>query len=98
MLKVTAESGADVPILTCDICGQRISDMWSDQASMNRGAGGEFTDVVIHHERCAVSQTNHTSIAKFLWMLMYRSGIGDRASDGGQGRVSIGFPEGTSFS
>ncbi len=82
--KLTQE-GRDFPVLICDICGERIIDLWSDLVSGSRTTG----NVVIHHRACPTTEPVHTTIIKFFGMFLALNRVGDLASDGVVEKISL---------
>jgi hypothetical protein len=85
--KLIQDGERDFPVLMCDVCGNRIFDIFGDLASGHDGG-----PVVIHHKACPTTETLHVSIRQFFIMVMMRNRVGDLASDGVTEKITIEMP------
>lgn len=85
--KLTQESGRDLPTVMCDVCGNRIYDLWGDLVSGSLGG-----NLIVHHKACVTTEPLHTTVAKFFGMLIARNRIGDLGSDGTTDKITLELP------
>lgn len=95
--KFASDSGRDIPLIYCDICGKHVGDLYSDQVSGTRGTFEAPGTLVFHHKACKTSEPLHSTIAEFFGMFLTRVGLGDRATDGRTDKVTLGVPTGKGF-
>lgn len=87
------QEGGDWPVLTCDVCGDRIVDLWADKASGSRVDGG-LGNIVVHHAGCATAEPLHMSLIDFFGLFGVRNRVGDVVSDSASTRIVTRDPGG----
>ena len=88
---------SDLPILACDVCGERILDIWNDKATGSPGLDGQTTDVVIHHASHVVTGTVTMALVDFIRLFIIQSRPGNLGSDGQHDHVDVQYPMGGRF-
>jgi hypothetical protein len=89
--KLSSDSLVDQPILMCDVCQQKIVDIWNDKAT-GSPANGQVVDVTVHHAGCQATGTVTMPLIDFLRLFVARTRLGDVASDGSIDRVYVECP------
>jgi hypothetical protein len=96
MFKLMQEGGSDFPVLICDVCSQRIADLWNDLASGSHVDGG-LGNVVIHHKKCPTQEPLHMPLVDFFGLFMVKNRIGDLATCDTVERISLNHEVGGGF-
>lgn len=94
--KLTQDGSGDVPVLACDVCGERIWDIFGDLASATR-VNGKLGNIVIHHKACLTDEQLHMTLIVFFRLFATKNRIGDVASDGVTERTTLEIPFGEGF-
>lgn len=96
--KLYSDAQMDQPLFACDVCGQKIIDIWSDKATGSPSHDGQVTDVVVHHAACIPSAGTVTILlVDFLRLLVIGNRPGDLGSDGVTDKLSVEYPSGKGF-
>jgi len=95
--KLYSDAIADVPLLACDVCGQKIADVWNDKATGSPGTNGQITDVKVHHAACVAQGTVTIALIDFLRLFVLANRIGNLASNGTMDRLTVEYPTGKGF-
>lgn len=95
--KLYSDAIADVPFLACDVCGQKIIDLWSGKATGSPGTNGQVTDVKVHHEACVAAGAVQIALIEFLRLFVTASRIGNLASNGTMDKITVEYPTGKGF-
>ena len=95
--KLYSDQFSDLPILACDVCGERILDIWNDKATGSPGLDGQTTDVVIHHASHVVTGTVTMALVDFIRLFIIQSRPGNLGSDGQHDHVDVQYPMGGRF-
>jgi hypothetical protein len=91
--KLYSDSMMDMPMLACDVCGQKIIDIWSDKATGTPSQDGQLSDVTVHHASCAA--TGSVSMQLIDFIRLFRPG--NLGSDGQLDTVHVQYPTGGRF-
>jgi len=94
--KLQSDGKTDYPTLVCDVCGQKIFDIWSDKATSSP-AKDQTVDVQIHHAKCQASGTVTIPLIEFLRFFVVQNRVGDLGSNGIVDKVSVEYPTGKGF-
>lgn len=96
--KLYSDAQTDRPILVCDVCGQKIADVWSGKATGTPSGAGQVTDVTVHHAACVPPAGAVTiPMVDFLRLLVIQNRIGDLGSNGVIDRLYVEYPTGKGF-
>lgn len=97
--KLYSDAQVDQPLFACDVCSQKIIDIWSDKATGSPSHNGQVTDVTIHHAACVPPPGTVTILlVDFFRLLVMGNRPGDLASDGVTDKLCVEFPAGKRFS
>jgi hypothetical protein len=95
--KLYSDSLVDQPLLACDVCGLRISDIWNDKATGSPGQDGQVTDIIIHHAACVAAGTIHMQLVDFIRLFVISARPGDLSSNGQVDQCRVEYPMGGRF-
>lgn len=95
--KLYSDKVSDLPFLACDVCGQRIVDVWGDKATGTPSNDGKVSEVVVHHAACKATGAVQIPLVDFLRLFVISNRIGNLASDGKTDRLSVEYPSGKGF-
>lgn len=95
--KLYSDKITDLPHLACDVCGQRIVDVWNEKATGTPTGDGKVSEVVVHHAACKATGTVTIPLVDFLRLFVIGIRIGNLASDGKTDRLSVEYPTGKGF-
>lgn len=96
--KLYSDSQVDMPMLTCDVCSERIIDIWNDKATASPSGNGQVTDVSVHHAACVPPPGTVTMpLIDFLRLLVVQNRVGDLGSHQGIDTVYVKYPTGKGF-
>jgi hypothetical protein len=96
--KLYSDAQIDMPMLTCDVCGERIIDIWNDKATGSPSHDGQTTQVSVHHAACVPpSGTVTIALIDFLRLLVVQNRVGDLGSNQGIDTVFVQYPTGKGF-
>lgn len=95
--KLYSDQLTDLPYLACDVCGQRIVDVWSDKASGSPTNDGKISEVVVHHAACKAPGALQIPLINFLRLFVIGNRIGNVGSDGKTDRLIVEYPTGKGF-
>lgn len=95
--KLYSDVVSDAPVLSCDVCGGRILDVWNDKATATPSNNGQTTDVVVHHAKCAATGAVTIPLVNFLRLFIIANRVGDLGSDGKLDRLTVEYPTGKGF-
>ena len=90
--KLYSDSMTDMPMLACDVCGERIIDIWNDKATGSPGRDGQTTDVVVHHATHDVPGTVSMLLVDFIRLFVVQNRPGNLGSDGVNNTVHVQYP------
>lgn len=96
--KLYSDAQVDQPLICCDVCGEKIVDVWSDKATSTPSGNGQVTDVTVHHAACVPPAGAVTiPLIDFLRLLTIQNRIGNLGSNGVVDRLSVEYPTGKGF-
>lgn len=95
--KLFSDSMMDTPLISCDVCGQDILDIWNDKATGSPSHNGQVTGVTIHHAGCVATGTVTIPLIEFLRLLAISLRLGDVGSDGLLNTAHVQYPMGKGF-
>lgn len=96
--KLYSDAQVDHPMLTCDVCGQQIIDVWNDKATGSPGNNGQVTDVTVHHVTCVPPAGSVTiPLMDFLRLFVVQNRVGDIGSNQGMDTAYVQYPTGKGF-
>jgi hypothetical protein len=97
--KLYSDQLMDMPLLACDVCGEKILDIWNDKATGSPGHDGSTTDVKIHHAKCQAPQGTVTmALVDFIRLFVLTNRPGNASSDKKMDRITVEYPIGKRFS
>lgn len=94
--KLSSDANADFPMLICDVCGEKVFDIWNDKAT-GSPVDGQVTEVKVHHAKCQATGTVTISLIDFLRLFVVQNRVGDLGSSGSIDKVSVEYPTGKGF-
>lgn len=94
--KLYSDGSVDHPFISCDVCSEKITDVWSAKATGSPQAG-QTVGVTVHHPSCAATGAITMSLIEFLRMFVVKNRIGDVGSDGQVETAHVPYPEGRGF-
>lgn len=96
--KLYSDQFSDQPVLMCDVCDQKIFDIWNDKATGSPSHDGQTSAVTVHHAACVPPAGAVTiPLIDFLRLFVVQSRPGDLGSVGGMDRVGVEYPTGKGF-
>lgn len=95
--KLYSDAISDVPFLVCDVCGQKVVDLWNDKATGSPASNGQTTDVKVHHAACQATGTVTIPLIDFLRLFVTSNRLGNLGSSQGVDKVSVEYPTGKGF-
>jgi hypothetical protein len=95
--KLFIDETYDYPYLVCDVCGEKVNDLWSGKATSTPGGAGQTSDVVVHHPTCPAVGTVSIPLIEFLRLFAIKNQVGDISTVGLAERVSAEYPVGKGF-
>jgi hypothetical protein len=95
--KLYSDSMVDQPLLACDVCGQKIIDIWNDKATGTPSHDGQISDVTIHHAGCVATGSISMQLVDFIRLFIISSRPGNLGSTGGIDEVHVQYPTGGRF-
>lgn len=96
--KLYSDANTDQPVVACDVCGEKILDLWSGRATGSPSHDGQTTDVSVHHPACVPPPGAVTiPLIEFLKLFTIMNRLGDFGSLGGTDRLTVEYPTGRGF-
>lgn len=94
--KLYSDQIMDMPVLACDVCGERILDIWSEKAT-STPTNGKTTNVIVHHAKCAATGTVTIPLADFVRLFVIANRVGSVGSNGKVDKITMEYPTGKGF-
>lgn len=96
--KLYSDAQVDQPMICCDVCGEKIIDVWSDKATGTPSHDGQLSAVTVHHAACVPPAGSVTMLLiDFLRLFVITNRIGDLGSNQGVDTLHVQYPTGRGF-
>lgn len=96
--KLYSDAQVDQPLIACDVCSERIADVWNAKVTGSPGSNGQVTDVTVHHAACVPPPGAVTiTLINFLRLFVIQNRLGDAGSDGVTEHLTVHYPAGKGF-
>ena len=91
--KLYSDAQMDHPVLCCDVCGERMIDVWNDKATGSPTHDGQMSAMTVHHAACVPPAGAVTMLLiDFLRLFVVQNRLGDLAADGVTDKLTVSYP------